>query len=300
MDLRIPTFTGTYLTGCGRAHEFMHTYDQKYFNCPLIGTFNVRLDQAFESFRPCIEHDAEVHRQFWLVRLGGRHYAWAVRWGGSRMPRNRIELVSKVPLPDYLKEDPFTVEVLEPLTPQELQTWISEQTYWFQSFSWSPQRADSALIWETVQPYAKWSGKTVLDIGCANGTHCFAASKAGAQVTGFEPDTPAREKGRFINDHIEMQDVPFVESDPGGVFDVIFYFSVHHQWDEPYEHLAEKITELRARARDALFVELIVPDLKRTRTAQWIDDQVDGQVLREYTHKVRKNRRIYHVKGAAE
>ena len=151
------------------------------------------------------------------------------------------------------------------------------------------------MVWNTIRDHALWGGRTVLDIGCANGAHCFLASKAGAQVVGFEPDVPAREKARFINDHIEMQDVAFVGTDPGGRFDVILYLSVHHQWDEGYSRLRERIQELRERARGALFVELIVPDLKQTRDPKWIDAQLGGETLLQYKHKVRRVRRIYKV-----
>jgi hypothetical protein len=290
---------GRYISGNGKVHEFVHTY-QHYFNCALVGTFNVQLDGNPPALRPCIEHDAEVHRRFWLVKLDGQHYAWSVRWDGSKMPLNRLELVSKTPLPDYLKYQPFSVEMLEPLTAEERQRWVEAQRYWFQSFSWGPKRADSALIWQTICTHAPWHNASVLDIGCANGAHCFYASRSGAHVVGFEPDKEAREKGIFINDHIEMQDVRMVDADPGGVFDHIFYFSVHHQWDERYDHLKEKMDELRSRCRSKLFVELIVPDLQRTRSLDWIDTQVGGRILLEYSHKVRKIRRIYEVQGEAQ
>ncbi len=288
-----------YTTGNGRAHEYVHTYE-RFFGGPLVGTFNVVLDRPMPTtLRPCIEHDAEVHRRFWLVRLDDDHYAWAVRWDGSKMPWNRLELVSRAPLPSYLMREPFSVEILEPLTSVERERWIKEQTYWFQSFDWSPQRADSKLIWDTIAPHGDWSGKTVLDIGCANGAHCFLAARAGARVTGFEPDTPAREKARFINDYIESQDCRFVARDPGGTWDTILYLSVHHQWDETYDQLADKIQELRGRARDDVFVELIVPDLQQTRSQEWIDAQVGGEVLLKYRHKVRCVRKIYHIFGEA-
>jgi len=290
---------GHYVTGNDKAHLYTPTYEH-YFNCPIIGTFNVKIDGRINDYRPCIVDEQELDRRFWVVRINDKYFAWAVRWRGSKMPYNIIELVSKMPLPDDLKEGDLSIEVLEPLIGAELQKWISQQTYWFQSFSWSPQRADSALVWNAVKDHVDWSGKTLLDIGGANGAHCFPPSRLGARVTCFEPDTPAREKGMFINDHIEMCDVTFCDADSDGVFDVIFYFSVHHQWDEAYSHLAETLAQFKNRAREKVFVELIVPDLTNKLTELQIDAIVGGQPLLTYRHKVRRVRRIYELIGEAE
>jgi SAM-dependent methyltransferase len=260
---------GHYVSGCGRAHK--HVADlAPYFNCPMFGTFNVQADAPITDFRPYID-DAEHGRRFWLVRLNGTEMAWAYRWAKSRQPETRLELVSKAPLPDSLKEGGLDIEVLEQFPIGKILAWAKRQSYWFQSFPWSPQRADSALVWRTIQPHADWSGKTVLDIGCHYGFHCFEASKAGARVTGFDTDPRPIETARIINDHIEMQDVTFTVECPPDTFDVIMYLSVQHQWDAAYRELESKLAELRSRARDKVFVELIAPDLKRRLAVEQID-----------------------------
>jgi hypothetical protein len=75
------------------------------------------------------------------------------------------------------------------------------------------------------------------------------------------------------------------------------YLSVHHQPDPRYDSLKEKLEELKGRCKD-LFVELIVPPLEGSMTADQVDEIMGVKPLVEYEHKVRKTRRIYHVKGS--
>jgi 2-polyprenyl-3-methyl-5-hydroxy-6-metoxy-1,4-benzoquinol methylase len=289
--------TGRYVNGRGLAH--LYTGDlTRYFGCPVVGTFNLDTDTSLHGFKPCIT-DADGGRRFWLVRLNGQHYAWAYRWDDSRQSWDRWELVSKAPLPDSLREGEIAFEVLEPLTAAEARAWAYARSYWFQSFLWSPQRADSALVWDAIAGRFDWSGHTVLDVGCHYGYHCFRASKAGARVTGFDIDHRPIETARFINDHIESQDVRFVTDDPGGAFDTIFYLSVHHQHDPAYSRLAATLDNLRMRARGKVFVELIVPSPDQRLTPKAIDGMVGGHVLLTYQHAVRFTRRIYELEGKA-
>ena len=293
--------TGHCVNGQGDAHRHMGDLTP-YFNCPVIGTFNIKTDTPIDLFEPAID-DRENGRRFWLVRIDGEHYAWAYRWRDFSMPLDRWEIVSKSRLPEHLREGELDIEVLEPLGPEQARAWARRQDYWFQSFPWSPQRADSELIWRTVTDRQDWSGRTVLDIGCHYGYHSFRASKAGASVTGMDLDHRPIETARFINDHIEMQDVQFGTVDEeGSVFDVILYFSVHHQFDPSYDMLVHKLEELRGRAREQVFVELITPSLKGGRTMAEIDAivaTVGGRALHTYQHKVRHTRRIYELEGLA-
>ena len=289
--------TGHFASGQGDAHRNMGDLTP-YFNCPVVGTFNVKTDTPIDLFKPAID-DRENGRRFWLVRLDGEHYAWAYRWRDSAMPLDRWELVSKSRLPEHLRDGDLDIEVLEPLGTEQVRAWARRQDYWFQSFPWSPQRADSELIWRTVADRADWSGRTVLDIGCHYGYHSFRASKAGARVTGMDLDHRPIETARFINDHIVMQDVQFGTVDEeDSVYDVILYFSVHHQFDPKYDMLAHKLSELRARARQKVFVELIL-DMRGMPRFSEIDATVGGTTLHTYQHRVRHTRRIYELEGLA-
>lgn len=291
---------GRHVPGLGKAHR--HTADlAPYFGCPVRGTFNVATDAALDGFRPCIA-DAEHGRRFWLVRLNGEHYAWAYRWDGSGQAGRTWELVSKAPLPDALRDGALALEVLEPWAPRQVREWAARQKYWFQSFPWSPQRADSALVWDALADRFGWSGATVLDIGCHYGYHSFRASKAGARVIGYDRDSRPLEAARTINDYIESQDVRFTARDPGGDFDAILYLSVHHQGDPAYARLADCLQALRERARGKVFVELAVPAPEGGMTAATVDALVSdagGRVLHTYEHRVRFTRRIYELDGLA-
>ena len=287
---------GTYVSGCGRAH--LHTADLwPYFNCPVFGTFNVQTESDIRAFKPCIA-DEENGRWFWLVRLNGHHYAWAYRWAASRQAGTTWELVSKALLPEYLKAKPFVVEVMERMTDAEITEWAAKQ-YWFQSFPWGPQRSDTALVWNTMRPLAQWQGKTVLDIGCNAGAYSFLASKCGARCVGYDKDVRPLATAMTINDHIEMQDVRFVDAGPCETFDTILYLSVHHQWDKEYRLLKRTLLDLCARARQCVFVELIVSDLPRGLTVDDIS-KIAGVPILSYRHKVRGIRQVYKLEGTAK
>jgi len=291
---------GNYVTGCGQAHLYGDQHVSA-FGCPMVGTFNVRTDRSIFDFAPAKEgvRDGRWHR-YWLVKVGPSHYAWAYRWQGSGMPETTWELLSKRPLPDSLKRDGIGLEVMERWPNAAIGAWAKDR-YQFQGFDWVPQkRVDSALVWATIQSHTAWPCAEVLDIGSHYGYHSFQASALGAHVLAVEPDDESRLTGIEINDHIEMQDVAFVNADPGAEADVILYLSVHHQHDPDYRLLAEKVGELAKRARQCLFVEVILPPLFGREFADFqVDRLVGGRILVTYHHKVRGIRRIYRVPGQA-
>ena len=60
---------------------------------------------------------------------------------------------------------------------EEIRDWAKDK-YWFQSFPWSPQVADSRLVWDAIN-HENWGGKTVLDIGCHYGFHLLEPQRMG-------------------------------------------------------------------------------------------------------------------------
>lgn len=291
----------TYTTGCNQAHKFIDDY-RKWFVCPMFATFNMRVRGigkkglfGFEPSKTFIE--GGKHHTFWLVRLNESYYAWAFRWGGSAMPHDILELVSKRLLPEHLKTGAVDLEILEPWSQETIGEFARRhwRNQWHQTFSWSPPRCDSALLWEAML-HVGWAESTVLDIGCNYGYHSFRASQAGAHVVGFDKDPGAVAIAENINDHIEMQDVRFVDADPGGAFDHILYLSVHHQWDPGYDRLAGYLDTLRSRAKRSVFVELILPPMfGGKRSEQTVDAIVGGTPLLRYQHRVRGVRKLYEV-----
>lgn len=294
---------GKYIQGIGRAHRFGDVY-RPAFGCPMVATFNVRADDPITGAKPTKMMDliwpdeAPKSVTFWLCQING-HWAWAMRWEGTRLPETRIEFISKRPLPEELKAEPLTIEVFERWLDSEIQKWARARYQW-QGFSWLPrQRVDSRSIWETIEPHADWSGANVIDVGSHYGYHSFQASKAGSAVIAVEPDDKVRVCGEIIARHIEMQDVQFQSTVPPLKHsDITLYLSVHHQWDPGYEKLAEKIAELVKHTEAVLFVEVILPPLfGKTYSPGQVDEMVGGQILATYKHQLRGNRRIYRVEG---
>ena len=295
-------FVGHYARGIGKAH-LCGAEHVAAFGRPMVGTFNVRMPAGFDlrNYTPARTTRTDTGRSYWLVRLDGEHYAWALRWEGSRQSAETLELLTKSPLPANLKRHGLRVEILEPWGAEAVQAWARGH-YQFQGFDWLPEkRVDSALVWRTIEPHARWSGARVLDVGSHYGYHAHRASGLGAEVTAFEPDAEVRACGLTINDHIQPDDVRFVAEDPGGTWEVILYLSVQHQWDPNYAALSETVEVYARRATQAVFVEVILPPLFGKRlTAGQVDEAISGSALVTYKHRIRGERRIYRVAGKAK
>jgi len=297
---------GKYIEGIGRAHQFGHVY-RPAFGCPMVATFNVQADGPITGAKPTKTMDLTWPDEepkpvtFWLCQING-HWAWAMRWQGTRLPETRIEFISRCPLPECLKEESLEIEVFERWPEPKIRDWAGKHYQW-QGFPWLPrQRVDSQSVWETIKPHAEWSGASVLDVGSHYGYHSFRASEAGAFVTAIEPNDDVRTVGEMIARHIEMQDVQFEKSirPDSEAPDVILYLSVQHQWDPGYENLAEKVAELAKHTKRTLFIEIILPPMfGKTCSPEDVDEMVGGQILTTYRHRMRGNRRIYNVEGRA-
>lgn len=281
--------TGHHWPGAGQAHKWNENY-RFAFNRRMEGTFNLHTDQDITQYEPrCVPLWNGI-ASFWLIKINGTHYGWVFRSPTTEMDNRVWEVISKNRLPDSMREGEMSIEVLEKWNDEEIAKWTgwNWRNQWHQSFPWTRREsADSQLVWDTIAPHAEWSGATVMDFGCNWGFHCFQAAKAGADVVGVEKVTKC---ARDINDHIEMQDVQFVEKDPGGSFDIIIYTSVHHQIDETYERLAECLDAYRARCK-TLFVELIRPPMFGTE--ERLEAAVsDATHLLTYKHRIRGVRSI--------
>lgn len=297
---------GHYTQGCNRAHQFSEVY-RPAFGCPMVATFNVQLDSPITDAKPAKTMNLTWPDEepkpvtFWLCQING-HWAWAMRWEGTRMPETHVEFISRHPLPERLKEEPLEIEVFERWSDEKIRDWGHKEYQW-QGFPWLlNQRVDSEKVWKIIEPHADWVGASALDVGSHYGYHSFRASKLGAFVTAIEPNDRARAGGELIARHIEMQDVQFEKSIPVSSqnSDITLYLSVHHQWDPTYHHLTDKVRELLRHTRKVLFVEFILPPLfGKTYSPEAVDGMIGGQVLKTYQHRLRGNRRIYMVEGRA-
>lgn len=296
---------GFYSTGGGKFHLNMKQFEE-IFNCPMIGSFNVKTEKRINDFPPTFGLGKKFNHQnatggiwFWLLKLDGIFYGWAVRWGGSKQRETTWEIISKEPFPDRLKSGKIEIDVLEKWPPGKIKDW-DKTTYQWQTFPFtSIKRADSHFLWNAIQGRGEWSGATVLDYGCNFGYHSQMAAENGARVIGYDSNPKVIEKAKQINDHIVMNDCRFQDHFPVGSFDYILYLSVHHQPDPEYRKLDEKISQLKAMAKRKLFVELIVPAFNGGLNEKEIDAIMGGQGFLKYRHKVRAIRKVYEIKGVA-
>lgn len=299
--------TGKHGKGMGRAHivgrtdKVIDSY-RSTFGCNMIGTFNIRLASMKERFvlpgiKPSI---ANENKQYWFVRIskeGKNCFGWIRRWQGYSRPSPLLEVITKELIPEHYHTGDLKIEIYERWDVEEIKNWAKD-LYWWQSFDFSPiKRAESKFLWDTIN-IVSWSGCSVLDVGCHYGYHSFQASKRGARVTAFDKGSTGIKEAKVIRDKIIHEDVNFIEEDPGGLFDIILYLSVHQQVDPDYNNLEDKINELKSRARKHFFVELIVPPLfprNKSMTEMEIDKAVGGVILARYQHKVRGIRKVYHI-----
>lgn len=293
------TLVGHYITGMNKAHECCLPH-KKLFKCEMIGTFNIFSSKLrILEYQPTIVTEKSSYFFVELQKGKNKFYGWAVRDHASRQRGNVLEVVTKGYLPDTLKQGDLKVTILEKWDEKQIREWAKNQ-YWFQGFSFSPiKKADSNFLWNTINT-VNWSNRSVLDIGCHYGYFSFRASELGAKVVGFDTNNKSLGMGKIIRDSILHQDVIFTNKDPKTNVDIILYLSVHHQPDPEYQTLETKIKELKSRAKEHLFVELIMPPLfpkNRRMTSSEIDSIVGGKVLATYRHNVRGVRRIYQCKG---
>jgi hypothetical protein len=290
------------MKGAGKAHKCCRPHTE-VFQHAMIGTFNIAIPYLrITSHLPGIRHNG---KNYWFVILKHKDAkseftGWAVRDDNSKQRVNRLEVLTKEPLPDFMKDGDIDVALPKVWCAETAKKWAKSVPYWFQGFTFAPrQRADSKHIWTTINRI-DWSGQRVLDLGCHYGYFSFKASCLGSRVVGVDKNTGALGLARTIRDHIFQQDVHFAHkyTVEEKSFDVIMYLSVHHQLDENYSRLEQRMSYLKTRSRKHLFVELIMPPMfpkDRSLTESDIDEIVGGTVLDRYKHKVRGMRKIYHV-----
>lgn len=282
---------GYYSNGAGLAHNSNDSYIER-FGMPMFGTFNLEVGNApdIHSFKPCFQKSDCVFYLIRLVKDGAEVYGYVTKPRTSGQRNALYEIISKKLIPDNFKKGWLEYEILERWSDEDIKNWAKDK-YWFQSFPWSPQVADSRLVWDAIN-HENWGGKTVLDIGCHYGFHLFRASENGAICRGVDTNSETIKTAKVINDHIEMRNVTFSTKDDGGHYDYIFYLSVHHQIDPDYSFLQSTLFDYKKRCKK-LFVELIRPPM--FGAGKDIDALVGGKKLLTYKHKVRGERTVYEI-----
>lgn len=286
---------GKHVKGQNKAHKCCRPHTD-VFNCEMFGTFNVKLKSGtIDEFQPSIV--TEKANYYFLSLRKGRHtyFGWAIRDHTSNQGTSVLEVITKERLSDIFTKESFAVVIYEKWDEAQIQGWAKNQ-YWFQTFPFSSKkRADSEMLWNKIN-IVSWKGMKVIDIGSHYGYFSFKASELGAIVTGFEPNKESFRCACEIRGNIIQQDINFVRNDPGKVFDITMYLSVHHQIDPGYIKLENRIKQLKNRTKKHLFVELILPPMfphNRTCTEQQVDEMVKMRTICTYKHAVRGMRRVY-------
>jgi tRNA (mo5U34)-methyltransferase len=120
--------------------------------------------------------------------------------------------------------------------------------------------------WDRVLPHIQpLEGRTILDVGCGNGYHCWRMAGAGAkQVIGVDPSAlfvcQFFAMKNFLNDSrawvlpLGIEDVPATP----GVFDTVFSMGVLYHRKSPIEHIEQLKSFLKPGGE--LVIETLVAD----------------------------------------
>jgi len=286
---------GEYVNGRNKAHTLCHVHES-VFNTQMFGTFNVQVvGLRILQKKPSIRL---LKKDYWFLSISkdnDTQYGWAIRDHTSKQRQSTIEILTKKILPTNFKINPIEINIFEPWNSTRIKEWAKDK-YWFQGFTFAPvQKADSALVWNTIKGTVDWSNQAVLDIGCHYGYFSFEASKKGARVIGVDNNCDSLRMAKTIRDNITQQDIDFCRpfKYAGKSTDIVMYLSVHHQIDPTYTDLENTIANLKYIARKYVFVELIMPPMFGETTEKEIDSIVGGTILKRYKHKVRGNRKVY-------
>lgn len=119
--------------------------------------------------------------------------------------------------------------------------------------------------WQRIAPHiSDLTGRSVLDVGCGSGYHCWRMRGAGAElVVGIEPMMKYLYQFQVFKQHMPDQPVfvlPLICEDlpPTKRFDTVFSMGVLYHRKSPFEHLEELRASLRHGGE--LVLETLVVD----------------------------------------
>jgi len=135
------------------------------------------------------------------------------------------------------------------------------------------------------------SGKSVLDVGCNSGLHCFEAKKHGAlEVTGIDIREDRLYQARILSEikdlKIDFKKLDILKICELGQFDIVFCFSVVTEVPD----LISSLLSLKKVTKETLFLEMAIspfPNIPWTITKNFKLRRITGKC---YLRKIRGHR----------
>lgn len=144
-----------------------------------------------------------------------------------------------------------------------LAPWRKGPFNWFGTFVDSEWRSD--WKWQRLAPHIQpLEGRTVLDVGCGNGYHCWRMRGAGARfVLGVDPMPKFICQFQALKHYLPQEPVHLLplaceDMPQTGVFDTVFSMGVLYHRRNPLQHLEELKNALRSKGE--LVLETLVID----------------------------------------
>jgi tRNA (mo5U34)-methyltransferase len=185
-------------------------------------------------------------------RIHGDHHKWLKAY--KQLPELKADTI-------YLDEDTVAAsrsQALNPAQQQQLEDALQQLHPWRKG----PYRLLDVTIdtewrsdwkWRRLAPHiSSLAGRTVLDVGCGSGYHCWRMAGAGARlVVGIDPSQKFLFQFEAVKKYLGQQPVfylPLRSEDlpPAlGRFDSVFSMGVLYHRRSPFEHLEELRQALR-------------------------------------------------------
>lgn len=128
------------------------------------------------------------------------------------------------------------------LSPEQLRQEIARR-HWFHRIELEPgletpghYKPDTQWLLDTMKLPGDWTGKTILDLGCADGGHSFGLARRGATVTATDLFSPAFRNVEFLAQWFQLPvtyQQATVYDHQGGPYDLVLASGVLYHLQHP-------------------------------------------------------------------